>query len=197
MNTPALGPKTRWRGRGTGDRGAALTETALLAPWFFLLVFGIIEFGMAFRDRLSVDSATQNGARMGAIQGDGLATDYAILGEATHYLDIAGDAENVRIVVYKATGPGDAPPAGCTAGNPQLGVCNVYSLTGIDDPTNFGCLAGDLDVSWCPSSRDVTATSGDYLGVWIRAERPYITGLFGDRVTLTASTVVRIEPQDF
>ncbi len=180
-----------------GDRGAALTETALLAPLFFLLIFGIIEFGMAFRDRLSVDSAAQYSARMGAIQGNSLATDYTILAEASHYLDIAGDAENVRIVVYKASGPGDSPPAGCAAGTSQLGVCNVYSLTGIDDPANFGCLAGDLDVSWCPSSRNITATSGDFLGVWISAERPYITGLFGDSITLTASTVVRIEPQDF
>jgi Flp pilus assembly protein TadG len=34
--------------RTSGDRGAALVEMAIVAPLLILLVFGILEFGLAF-----------------------------------------------------------------------------------------------------------------------------------------------------
>ncbi len=195
MNRPHATDYPNARRRVRGDRAAVLTETAIIAPVFFLLVFGIIEFGLAFRDRLSIDSATQYGARMGAIQGDGLAADRELLRAAIHYVDIADSSENVRIVVFKATAPGDLPSSSCQAGIPVAGECNVYSMTSADDETDFGCAAGTLDLNWCPTSRDVTDVGADYVGVWIRAEHPFLTGLFGDTMVLTASTVTRIEPQ--
>ena len=41
---------TRAPGRCSGDRGAALVEAALVSPLFFLVLFGVLEFGGAFRD---------------------------------------------------------------------------------------------------------------------------------------------------
>ncbi|MGQ0833075.1 MAG: TadE/TadG family type IV pilus assembly protein, partial [Microthrixaceae bacterium] len=46
--------KTSGGGRGKRDRGAALVEFAIIMPIFFLLVFGIIEFGWAFFQLLDV-----------------------------------------------------------------------------------------------------------------------------------------------
>ena len=49
-----------------------------------------------------------------------------------------------RMVVFRATGPGDTVPASCAAGSPSTGLCNVYY------PSDF---AAELLLSLCPSRR--------------------------------------------
>ncbi|MGD9798357.1 MAG: TadE/TadG family type IV pilus assembly protein, partial [Acidimicrobiia bacterium] len=51
------------RNRTRDEDGAAAVEFALILPVLVLLVFGIIEFGMAFKSSLTVTSATRSGAR--------------------------------------------------------------------------------------------------------------------------------------
>lgn len=58
--------------RGRGEEGTTLLEFAFVAPVFFLLVFGILEFGLISRDYLTVDDALNDGARTAAIAGNGL-----------------------------------------------------------------------------------------------------------------------------
>src|SRR4051794_15371680 len=53
----------RCRRRARGDDGAAIVEAALVMPLVILIVFAIIEFGFAFKDLLTVTSATRAGAR--------------------------------------------------------------------------------------------------------------------------------------
>ena len=55
------------RKRCQGDDGAALVEFALIAPLFFLLVFGIMEFGWAFFQQLDVRHGAREGARLAAV----------------------------------------------------------------------------------------------------------------------------------
>lgn len=55
------------RGRARGDRGAALVEFAIVVPLFFLLVFGIMEFGWAFYQHLDVRHGAREGARLAAV----------------------------------------------------------------------------------------------------------------------------------
>ncbi len=61
----------RRRGRGQSDdrseRGAALVEFALVAPLLFLLLFGIVEFGMAFNDFIAVRNGSREGARTAVV----------------------------------------------------------------------------------------------------------------------------------
>jgi Flp pilus assembly protein TadG len=52
----------RWRKPRSCRYGAAATEFALIAPLFFTLVFGILEFGRA----LMVEQVLINGSRVGA-----------------------------------------------------------------------------------------------------------------------------------
>jgi Flp pilus assembly protein TadG len=47
-------------------RGQSMIEFALLAPVFFLLIAGILQFGTIFRDYLLVQSAARDGARAAA-----------------------------------------------------------------------------------------------------------------------------------
>jgi Flp pilus assembly protein TadG len=50
-----------------GERGAAMVEFAILLPIVVLLTFGIIEFGIAFNDFISVRNGTREGARLGVV----------------------------------------------------------------------------------------------------------------------------------
>jgi len=49
------------------DRGASLVEFALVVPLLTLFLFGIIQFGIAYDMKQSINSAAREGARTGAV----------------------------------------------------------------------------------------------------------------------------------
>ena len=57
--------RNRRRRRANGDRAAALVEFVLLAPVLIIVVAGVLEFGMAWRDSMTVSNALRSGARVG------------------------------------------------------------------------------------------------------------------------------------
>jgi Flp pilus assembly protein TadG len=63
----AARPVLRRRGDGDDERGAALVEFAIIAPFLILLVFGMIDFGVAFADYQNVRSGTREAARLGVV----------------------------------------------------------------------------------------------------------------------------------
>jgi Flp pilus assembly protein TadG len=50
----------------TRRKGQALVETAIVLPLLLLLVFGIVQFGILFRDYLALTDAVGAGARQAA-----------------------------------------------------------------------------------------------------------------------------------
>jgi Flp pilus assembly protein TadG len=58
------------RGRVRGEDGAAAVEFAIVASLFFMLVFGIIDFGFAFHSWNNAANAAREGARKGAVSSD-------------------------------------------------------------------------------------------------------------------------------
>jgi Flp pilus assembly protein TadG len=50
-------------------RGAAMVEFAVVAPIFFLMVLGMIEFGRAMMVQALLTNAAQQGARAGSLDG--------------------------------------------------------------------------------------------------------------------------------
>ena len=68
MNTAAIKHVARSR-RGLRRRGVATIEFAFVAPVFFLLVVGIIEFGRAMSVQSLLANAAQRGARAGVLDG--------------------------------------------------------------------------------------------------------------------------------
>lgn len=62
--TPLTPSKTR---RGRKHCGQSLVEFALCAPIFFILVFGIVDFGMGLRAWIAVTNSAREGARYGAV----------------------------------------------------------------------------------------------------------------------------------
>lgn len=55
------------RRREIGDRGAAAVEFALVVPVLLLLLFGMIDYGLYFSNRLAVQQGAHDGAREAAI----------------------------------------------------------------------------------------------------------------------------------
>lgn len=49
------------------ERGASLVEFALVVPLLSMFLFGIVQFGLAYDMRQSINSAAREGARMAAI----------------------------------------------------------------------------------------------------------------------------------
>jgi len=53
--------------RADRDRGAVLIEFAIIAPFLFLVIFAIIEFGWGFGQYLDVRHGAREGARLAAV----------------------------------------------------------------------------------------------------------------------------------
>ena len=53
------------------DRGASVVEFALIAPLLFLILFGIIDYGIWFSDSISARQAVRDGARRGVVENFG------------------------------------------------------------------------------------------------------------------------------
>ena len=65
-------------------RGAAAVEFAIIAPVFFLLVFGMIEFGRMIMVQQIITNASREGARIAVLDG---ATTNGVTTQVTNYLD--------------------------------------------------------------------------------------------------------------
>ena len=95
------------------DRGGTLVEAALVYALLFLALFAVVEFGLAFKDWLSVSHAAREGARAGATYGDDPTADIQILRDIEATLAPAGIAESIDVRIFDAEAPYTA--RGCVA----------------------------------------------------------------------------------
>ena len=190
------------RARRRGDRGASLVELALVMPLVALLAFGTIEFGLTWRDSMTISNSLRSGVRVGSNAGDDRLADYNVLKQVEAAINEIDNTRIERVVIYKSTTPDGEAPAACVNGTSQSGVCNVYtpaqmaslSQSDFDSPT----CSGDPDSHWCPVTReDRQVVGADYLGVWVQVHRDWITGLFppSSGITMTDKAVMRLEPR--
>jgi hypothetical protein len=184
------------------ERGAAMVEMAVVMPLLLLLVFGIIEFGLLFRERLTIASAASSSARTGATMGTRAEADLAILQalEAGLY-NQADPSVLIRVDIFKADAVTGA----------KTGQYNRYTYVA----TNTGCkwspcpdpslgtvTYGSPSLWGDPAGRDTTLDPGggglDVLGVEIIYHHSSITNLIpGIDRDLTELALVRLEPDVF
>ena len=192
--------------RARGERGAALTEFVLIVPVFVLLMAGVLEFGMAWRDSMTVSNALRSGARVGSNAGRERSADYDIIKSIEAAMrEIPDTARVQRIVIYKADTANSSPTPTCMAGTPSSSgssPCNVYTGADMARPASdfsgtTSCSPTAIDRYWCPVSRqNQQALGADYLGVWMQVQYNYVTHVFpGTGLTIKDRAIMRLEPR--
>jgi hypothetical protein len=178
--------------RARGEKGAVAIEAAILTPLILLILFGIIEFGMLFKDWLAVTSSVRAGTRMASAEPriTTFAQDAAdqVAKEAT-----ALDMGNVQeLWVYKAQ------TSGSNAGYPVGG-----------DSAFSGCTVC-LKFHWNPGTKKFVAYSNtwsamtqnacqgdaahDSIGLYLKIVHPGVTGLIFGNMTIKEHSVMSLEP---
>jgi Flp pilus assembly protein TadG len=169
------------------SRGQALVEFGLVAPLFFALIFGIIEYSLINFSISTMNFAAKDAARIGSLLGStDPTTDCRIVADIRGRTAGVVTAKVTKIEVFKAAIDGSVA---------NLALVNVYS---INSDTNGDCTSSTLP--WPPSAREQGLFDADYLGVRVTYAYTYLTGFIagaGTTLTLTALSVQRIEPQDF
>jgi hypothetical protein len=195
-----------FRGRA-GDRslGAVLVEATFVTPIFLMLVFGIVEVGLAMNDNLALAHAVRAGTRVASASGNDLLADYGVI-QAIKRETAAMDRDQIqRVVVYRATKMGEAPSQTCQDGTsesrtgPGYRPCTVYDRQDLDrQKSKWGCKPAEGLEVWCPTARKVTQANGgtEYVGVWMKVEHSWVTGMFGSTAILTDQSVIRLEPRE-
>jgi len=188
-----------------GDNGLAVVEFAIVVPLLGLLAAGIVEFGMAWRDNLTVSSATRSAARVVSNLGEFEGADWQGLQTLEAALSSMEHATLEGVLVYDGSATNGQPAASCfdAGGNPQAsaaGNCNFYtaamiaSMTAGDFSSAVSC--GSWDWYFCPiTERSTSQGSLSDVGVWVRVNRGWFTEMFpGDGITIDDQTVMRVEP---
>jgi hypothetical protein len=167
------------------DRGVAAVEAAIITPVFLLLVFGIIEFGLVFKDQLAITSAVRAGARIASAEprvatfADDAAAQVAREGGALDMKDVK------ELWVYSADSTGHPLDAGGTFNSCSTN-CVHYTWSGSAFVKSGG--------QWNSTSQDACQGEQDSVGVYLMFNHPGVTQAFFNSIGLSSYTVMRLEP---
>lgn len=167
-------PRHSQRSRRTS--GQALVEFTIVVPVFMFLLLGMMEFGFAFSDRLTLGNATREGARVGAslvtgstttCTGDPNGVDTSIVASMQFILKSGGsdvDLSHINnIKIFKST----------STGTQVSGSVNTWTYTpGAGPDADSGPGVERLDFSpsstgWPACNRDNGSNNPDSIGVSI------------------------------
>lgn len=171
------------------ERGASLVEMAVIFPLLLLVTLAIFEFGLAFRDHLTVTQGVRDGTRMLSAKGDDLDADCVAIEQALDTMLATLDVDQiVEIEVFEANADGTQNTANT----------NSYTYGG-GDPGDCANWSGT--VAWPPAGRQVVAGSVplDIVGLRIVYQSAWATGVppFTGGYTVDRSSISRIEPEVF
>ena len=197
--------------RGTGHRregGAVVVEAALVLTFVSMVVFGVIEYGFAYRDVNTIERSLQSAGRVGSGLGRNRFADYETLRSIATSVDNLAGASLQRVIIYKPTGLDGDVPAAClavaatgTSAKGVAGTCNVYSpaqvmtASPIGFPDNGSATCGTgWDQLWCPFARDDTAPNTSGFGVYVEVDYEPFTYVIDHTMTIERTAVYRVEP---
>ncbi len=164
-----VGDRIAARRRCSNDRGAALVEFAIIMPLLFLLLFGIIEFAIAFNDYQSIRQGARDGARQAVVKDYGSNVSCDINGAAA---TAPVNARRIICTTKARTGLGNDVRVGLRVTenaptgfkNDTVKVCVVRlvdPVTGLLDPfLEDRPLRTEVDMR---VERDIELVGGDYL----------------------------------
>jgi hypothetical protein len=198
---------TPWYGQGGAGRtairrrrlsaGQAMVEFAFVAPIFFLIFFGILEYSLIMASVGGFDFAAREAARLGSVLGR---TDPNVDTKvvATVNINVQGIvmARAQELDIYRAARDGQCLDAAAPATGNEVAPGSALC---IEDIYQFSSGTWTTQ-TWPPDARDDSLLGADYLGIRLTYSYTYLTGFIaaaGSTLNLTASTVQRIEPQEY
>ncbi len=130
-----------------------MVEAAIVLPTIIMVLFGMLEMGLYFKDSLTLSEATKDAAHTGAQYAQDAGADYYVI-QAIEKASLNGSIE--EIVIYDAAG---VDPANQNAQNPSA-AC-VSSATGVD--VGYTDTGGTLHTTGAIGSCNVyRAAAGDF-----------------------------------
>jgi hypothetical protein len=181
------------------DRGAVMVEMAIVVPIFLLLVFGMLEFGLAFKDKLTMTHAVNSATRRATVLGNDARADIEILKAFEKGLVGAASVDVVLYVdIFLANDDGSkgvydryTPDAD---GNPcDWDPCPDPAIV---DPVVYG-----IPDDYPPCSRDDALDPGDgvdTIGIEVTYTHTWVTGVLGfSSETWHETAHSRMEPDLF
>lgn len=179
------------------EKGATIVEAAIVYGLLFLALFAVIEFGLAFKDWLTVSHAAREGARAGATYGNHPRADIQILNDVAATLAPASIANGMTVRIFEPGGAGTdytyAPPGDCSDNSPGGTLVGCCEWTPCPEPFRDTYTTP----AWDPVSRDVEAPVTDRIAVQVNFTHRWLTGFWAPDVDFTTTTDFQIEPQLF
>ena len=194
--------------RRRNSRGAVAVEAALVTPILMIFVFGIIEMALLMRDDVALTSAVRVGGRTasanagigpGGVSEGGDCTAPCSPANAPKLAQLAANAVQRagtalppdvidELWVYKANAQGYPGSAGNTA---WACSSNCVRYAWVDSKQQFRYVSG----TWTSSTINACANnSPDAVGIYMKATHSWLTGLFGNGVTISDHAVFAFEP---
>jgi Flp pilus assembly protein TadG len=171
----------------SNERGASLVEMAIVMPVLLMILIGIMELGVAFKDVLGASQAVREGVRMATFVGDSIDADCAVIEGMAPYLAASIDALD-RVEIYQTTPSGNQIP----------GKTNIYTFTS-GDVTE--CDDWTATVQWNSTARQVRIGSSalDIIGVRVIVEHDWISQFppFSGSFDINETAIGRMEPESF
>jgi hypothetical protein len=163
------------------SRGQAIVEFAMVAPLFFLMLFGFIEFALIGASIAACNFAAKDAARLGSYLGTTDPTaDSQMVDLIKARVNGVVVAHLIKIEIFKSDATGAYQNA-------------------VEDSFHFVGTGIDL-ITWPVDMRNDSLIDADYLGVRITYNYTYLTAFISggnSTLSLTATSVQRIEPANF
>jgi hypothetical protein len=188
-----------FKARNGGDRGAVMVEMAIVVPIFLLLVFGMLEFGLAFKNKLTMAHAVNQATRRATVLGNDGTSDIEILEAFEEGLVGAASVDWVVYVdIFRANDDGtkdvwdrytvDADGVPC-----DWDPCPDPAIV---DPVVYGS-----PEDYPPCARDISLDPSDgvdTVGVEVEYTHTWVTGVLGFSQEVWHETAMgRMEPDLF
>jgi Flp pilus assembly pilin Flp len=179
------------------ERGATIVEAAIVYGLLFLALFAVIEFGLGFKNWLSVSHAAREGARAGATYGSNPRADIQILNDVAGTLAAASIADGLVVRIFEPGGQSTtytySPPGDCSDNSPGNILVGCCEWTPCPEPFRDSYTVPN----WNPANRDDSAPFTDRIAVEVQFTHVWVTGFFSPDADFTTVTDFAIEPQVF
>jgi hypothetical protein len=179
--------------RKGNEKGSTLIEFSLIFAFLMMIALGAYEYGMAFRDWLSVTVATREGGRVAASAANNGDADCVILEAATGALQSFQTGEVDFVHIYKSDINGSYPGSNSYTRIYRPSTPSDLDLVVCQGSTWF---ATNLGSNWDPADRVNATGTADWIGVRIEFEHTWQTNFlwWNGTVDWDDDAVFRMEP---